>query len=313
MQDAHEFIILLLSWLHDDLNAVTTTGELPPRPPAEGLPNIKAGEAAWCDFQRYNSSIVTQLFHGLHKSTLLCTGCGSESVTFETFSLLSLPLAMGKSNLTQCLDEYLRGDLITDWTCPKCQCRCDVHKKLDLWWLPPIVILHLKRFSFAGGTARKNHAQVTFPLRDLDLSRLAVGSHPNTYRLVYDLYGVVEHHGSQDGGHYTAYSFNHPADSWFFMDDSKVRECSAASVRDATAYLLCYRARERHAPEGVFTGDDGAKSTAPAHGEWRTALAGSSTIRAPPPSRWRGGTANSAATRFDSAPTRTADLGHGGG
>ncbi|XP_043188368.1 ubiquitin carboxyl-terminal hydrolase 11-like isoform X2 [Amphibalanus amphitrite] len=247
MHDAHEFIILLLEWLHDDLNIAAAAGAPPQRPSADNLPDHEAGEAVWRQFRRANDSIVTRLFHGLQKSTLLCTACGFESATFETFSLLSLPLPLpsaGRASLYHCLDQYVRGDLTNDWSCPKCRRRHDVYKKLDLWRLPPVVILHLKRFSFAGSTARKAHAQVSFPLRDLDLSQLAIGPHPDSHSLVYDLYGVVEHHGSQHSGHYTAYCFNHPAASWLFIDDTVVKESSAASVRDATAYLLCYNARE---------------------------------------------------------------------
>ena len=62
--------------------------------------------------------------------------------------------------------------------------------------------------------------------------------------MVYDLYGVMEHHGSQHSGHYTAYCFSQPAASWFFIDDTQVKEITAARVGNSTAYLLCYSARE---------------------------------------------------------------------
>ena len=247
MHDAHEFTILLLEWLHDDLNVAAVATAPPPATPADGLPAFEAAENVWRQFQRVNNSIVTRLFYGLQKSTLLCTACGFESATFETFSLLSLPLAAatgGHRSLYHCLDQYVCGDLITDWTCPKCRRRHDAYKKLDLWRLPPVIILHLKRFSFANNTARKDYAQVAFPLRDLDLSQLAIGPHPGSHSMVYDLYGVVEHHGSQHSGHYTAFCFNQAAASWFSTNDTIVRESTAARVKDATAYLLCYSVRE---------------------------------------------------------------------
>ena len=247
MHDAHEFIILLLEWLHDELNVAAAASARPTTPASTDLTASETAETVWRQFQRVNDSIVTRLFHGLQKSTLLCTACGFESVTFETFSLLSLPLAeppVDCGSLYHCLEQYVRGDLITDWTCPKCQCCHDAHKKLDLCRLPPVLILHLKSFSFAGNATRKTHVQVSFPLRDLDLSQLAIGTHPS-HSLVYDLYGVVEHHGSQHRGHYTAYCFNQPAASWFSMNDNAVRESSAGKVKDATAYLLCYHARDR--------------------------------------------------------------------
>ena len=229
-------------WLHDDLKVELLATEPPQTPPDTYLLDFEAGEAAWRQFKTMNDSIVTRLFHGLQRSTLLCTVCGFESATFETFSVLSLPLAIGGS-LRHCLDQYVRGDLITDWRCSKCRRQQDVYKKLNLWRLPPVVIFHLKRFGFSGGTARKVHAQVTFPLRDLDLSQLAIGPHPNTHSMVYDLFGVVEHHGSQHSGHYTAYCFNQPAASWFFTNDTVVKESPTHNVREATAYILYYKAR----------------------------------------------------------------------
>ena len=51
------------------------------------------------------------------KSTLLCTACRFESATFETFSLLLLPIVVpveGMCSLYHCLDQYVRDNLITD-------------------------------------------------------------------------------------------------------------------------------------------------------------------------------------------------------
>ena len=205
MLDAHEFMILLLEWIHDDLSIGLTAEGPPPRSPAADLSNFEAGEAAWWQFRQHDDSIVSRLFHGLQKSTLLSTVCRYESADFETFSVLSLPIVVpveGMCSLYHCLDQYVRGDLITDWTCPKCRQRRDAHQKLWIWRLPPVIIFHLKRFSFIGGAARKSHLQVSFPLHDLDLSQLVTGPQTDTHSLVYDLYGVVEHHSSQQSGHY---------------------------------------------------------------------------------------------------------------
>ena len=132
------------------------------------------------------------------------------------------------------IQEYVRGDLITDCSCPKCR-QSHVFKKLDIWRLPPVLILHLRRFSFAGSITRKAHSQVSFPPSDLVPSQLAIGLHPDTHGMVYDLYGVVEHHGSQHSGHYTAYCLNQSAASWFFISDNQVKKGTAARVCDPTA------------------------------------------------------------------------------
>ena len=243
MHDAHEFMIFLLGWLHDDLNVVAAAALSPPspQPPPEDQSDSESAENAWRLFQRANDSIEARLFHGLQKSALHCTSCGYESATFETFSLLSLPLAAGAAgDIYSCLEQYVRGDLVSDWCCPQCSRVQDTCKKLDLWRLPQVVILHLKRFGFANGTTRKAYGQVSFPLRDLDLGQLVIGRHPDFHGLTYDLYGVIQHHGSHRSGHYTAFCYNKPAERWFLADDSTVKETTTDRVKDASAYILCY-------------------------------------------------------------------------
>ena len=63
----------------------------------------------------------------------------------------------------------------------------------------------------------------------------SVNTPTHTVWCMYNLYGVVEHHGSQHSGHYTAYCFNQSAANWFFINDTVVKESPARSVRDANA------------------------------------------------------------------------------
>ena len=129
---------------------------------------------------------------GLQKPTLPCTAGGCESVASAPFSLLSLPLSVPKmdrdSPLPEHMHTYIRGDAITDWTCPLCQCRHHAHRKADLWWPPPVVILRLKRFSFAGSTACNTDKQVSSPWRISTESAVTIGPHADTKSLVLELF-----------------------------------------------------------------------------------------------------------------------------
>ncbi|XP_070568961.1 ubiquitin carboxyl-terminal hydrolase 16-like [Ptychodera flava] len=81
-------------------------------------------------------------------------------------------------------------------------------KQLLIHHPPPILTLHLKRFQQAGYSLRKVNRHVDFPLM-LDLAPFSsenckdVADSEN--RICYSLYGVVEHSGRLQGGHYTAY------------------------------------------------------------------------------------------------------------
>lgn len=77
---------------------------------------------------------------------------------------------------------------------------------------PAVLILHLKRFQvYPRYMFRKLQKTVTFPFV-LDLASFCVSkvkTLPNVKRtqkkLLYSLYGIVEHSGGMHGGHYTAY------------------------------------------------------------------------------------------------------------
>ena len=75
--------------------------------------------------------------------------------------------------------------------------------------LPPVLVLHIKRFKFKGTAREKLTTNVTFPLRDLQLTQFvseeaqASGGGQEGSQS-YDLFAVSHHYGNMVGGHYTA-------------------------------------------------------------------------------------------------------------
>ncbi|KAL6034337.1 hypothetical protein STEG23_034957, partial [Scotinomys teguina] len=83
----------------------------------------------------------------------------------------------------------------------------NARKQLLISAVPAILILHLKRFHQAGLSLRKVNRHVDFPLT-LDLAPFCAATCKNINvgeKVLYGLYGIVEHSGSMRGGHYTAY------------------------------------------------------------------------------------------------------------
>nr|XP_045367702.1 ubiquitin carboxyl-terminal hydrolase 45 isoform X3 [Camelus bactrianus] len=83
----------------------------------------------------------------------------------------------------------------------------NARKQLLISAVPAILILHLKRFHQSGLTLRKVNRHVDFPSM-LDLAPFCSAACKDVSvgdKVVYGLYGVVEHSGSMRGGHYTAY------------------------------------------------------------------------------------------------------------
>ena len=98
-----------------------------------------------------------------------------------------------------CKTEVMDGDNM--WYCSSCACPVRALKKIEVWKVPPMLIVHLKRFG--GSDGGKIQAPVTFPLADLDASKF-LRSPGGTGNTAYDCYAVALHHGTAGGGHYTA-------------------------------------------------------------------------------------------------------------
>jgi len=82
---------------------------------------------------------------------------------------------------------------------------------MDLFKLPPILIVHLKRFlkndheySFFRNASRKITELVDFPITSLDMSEYLINEEEKKKDCIYDLFGVSNHMGKLHGGHYTA-------------------------------------------------------------------------------------------------------------
>ena len=63
--------------------------------------------------------------------------------------------------------------------CSKCKDFCSSTKHMRIWRLPPIMIIHLKRFQFTQHFRRKLRNMVVFPVEGLDLSRIVVSDDGN--------------------------------------------------------------------------------------------------------------------------------------
>jgi len=62
------------------------------------IPDETAANMAWKDYNNSNKSVIVKLFGGQQRSSLQCSACGKESVTFEPFFNLSLPIPQSSNN-----------------------------------------------------------------------------------------------------------------------------------------------------------------------------------------------------------------------
>ncbi|KAI8375932.1 uncharacterized protein BYT42DRAFT_499011 [Radiomyces spectabilis] len=119
------------------------------------------------------------------------------------------PSAKKVVTLSDCLDEFMKEEQLGQedlWYCPRCRQHQRASKKFDLWRLPEIMVVHLKRFSHSRTWRDKIDAYIDFPLDGLDLTERVLSiSNPEDVadedRLIYDLFAVDNHYGGMGGGH----------------------------------------------------------------------------------------------------------------
>ncbi|CAO2651374.1 Nn.00g039440.m01.CDS01 [Neocucurbitaria sp. VM-36] len=147
--------------------------------------------------------------------------------------------------LEECFTESSKSEVLSEdnaWYCNRCKELRRATKTLDIWTVPDILIIHLKRFSGHRSFRDKIEELVDFPVEGLDLSG-KVGF-PEGKDLTYDLFAVDNHYGGLGGGHYTATAQNFFDKQWYDYNDSIVSRCdSGQKAVTRAAYLLFYRRR----------------------------------------------------------------------
>ncbi|KAK7257573.1 hypothetical protein RIF29_31634 [Crotalaria pallida] len=144
-------------------------------------------------------------------------------------------------SLYKCLEAFLQEEPLGPedmWYCPNCKEHRQASKKLDLWRLPEVLVIHLKRFQYSRFMKNKLETYVDFPVDNLDLSTYIAYGNGKSHR--YMLYAISNHYGSMGGGHYTAF-VHHGGDQWYDFDDSHVHPISKEKIKSGAAYVLFYR------------------------------------------------------------------------
>jgi ubiquitin carboxyl-terminal hydrolase 4/11 len=197
-----------------DLSDVATENE-----EVVDAPLVKLGEAIICDWepQQFES-----LFDGQDENDTF-RGVDTWSVMEqlhdpELEAKQAKRAARKKTGITleECFAETAKGEILSEdneWYCNRCKERRLANKKLEIWTVPDILVIHLKRFSAHRGLRDKIDVLVDFPTENLDLKDW-VGL-PEGKNTVYDLFAVDNHYGGLGGGHYTAFAQNFYDQKWY--------------------------------------------------------------------------------------------------
>ena len=146
-----------------------------------------------------------------------------------------------KQNIFECLNFFCQEEQLkkgNEWYCKNCKNHVLPKKKIEIYYLPKILIICFKRFiKDSLYSWEKNDEDVDFPINNFDMKDFIIG--PDKDHSIYDLFAVSQHYGSTGSGHYTAVCKNN--NKWYDYDDSSVTETSPRAALTSAAYVLLYR------------------------------------------------------------------------
>lgn len=197
-------------------------------------------------------SPISRMFDGKVRSVLTIPG-SKTSIVLEPYRALPLDI---QPDSVRTIEDALRHLTVPEeisgvWS-PGRGAFVDATKQVFIEMLPPILVLHLKRFVYDEvGGVQKSCKTVAYGHRlSLDPATLSAPLRRASASPEYALFGVVYHHGRlATGGHYTASVLRQDGSGWMHIDDTYARAIPAEDVLRADlcdegttspAYLLFY-------------------------------------------------------------------------
>ena len=233
--DTQEFCRILLEDMNSELNTVKY------KPKYKEL-DTRNKDKRTCDkefddlFRSRESSIVMDSFYGQIINIFTCT-CEYQTYSFQ--KILDLPLLMGdNNNIYDLLEEYFRDEKIMFETkCEKCGKKRTHLKETRISQPPNILILSFQRINWR--TKRKNSCSISFE-EELDIKKFIDRDCGHSKECRYTLYGIGNHSGNIDFGHYYAYIKLNDK-TWYEFNDSTVRKIGYIDTNSKTVYTLFYK------------------------------------------------------------------------
>ena len=248
-QDAEEFLTCLLDGLSHDMRfLVNFASSYQETQGIEEFPySVKYKD---CNIEGTKTPVQHML---LGKTRSCITTEHGESVTFQVFQSIQLEITSSKiSSISDAMTEHFRSENLEGYVSPFTNEITRASKHMEIESLPPILILHLKRFTHDQSAVDdfvKNSKQIEFELQlVIDGTMLSPDCkqvNDRNYRLI----AIVHHKGNQaSNGHYISDIFHPVLKTWIRCDDGILMPRDEKSVTDPsaynTAYLLFYQRSE---------------------------------------------------------------------
>lgn len=185
------------------------------------------------------TTLVHKIFGGKLRSRVTCERCNHNSDTYDTILDLSLDVRKShNSTVATALEHFTSTDHLNGtekYRCEKCKMSVNATKRFTIHQAPPVLTIHLKRFTLTGQKITK---QIGFG-EELNLNKNVLSEGQPMQK--YKLHAVIHHHGGgPNSGHYIASVRGSSGKRWYEMNDSSVQALRGAPVNSSSAYVLFY-------------------------------------------------------------------------
>jgi ubiquitin carboxyl-terminal hydrolase 8 len=231
--DANDYFYFIIESFHNSLNMLDSNIVIPKT-------QYKFINEYIEEIEKKDSSIISLLF----QSCLLYNYVNLDNKNIKEFHKiehgytieLSIPNTSNKNiNIYDCFNETFKDDILENenaWFDDKTNTKKNVIKQTRICYLPPILVIHLKRWI---NYTNKNTKIIGCPF-ELNLSPFLFDS--SIYKS-YDLIGVINHVGNIFGGHY--FSYIKKKDEWYCCDDTNSKKINEREIINSSNYCLFFR------------------------------------------------------------------------
>ena len=250
--DPHEFLAYILDKMHNaKSSAVNITIPQALMDSDEDIYHRKYLEHLKSRYEKDFSYFVMNLYYYII-NVVECSHCGNQSIEVSPNDVLCLPLPGDwqkrggrEIDLDECLNEMFKVEMI-DYKCEKCGNQKDNRLDKKILTKPKTIIIKLKRYAQIGSDIIKVGNMINYPA-ELNIDQYHCGQDLGTYKL----YGVINHIGNMNFGHYYSYVNDNPGggsdgcgaftDQWYECNDEDVQQISMHKVlQSSNAYILFY-------------------------------------------------------------------------
>jgi len=264
-EDAEEFLTCLLNGLSDEMQELIKLADDQEKEVEEEDVEEEQQEGDWQEVGAKGKSCVTRRVAGTDNLVTpmqalalgMCRSCvkvegKDSSATLQPFYTLQLDIQdRDIQSVTDALLTNFASEKLDGFVCGKTKQEVEATRSLSLEELPPVLILHLKRFVYdaATGGVQKIMKPVDFSV-DLEINKSILSAECRSTTTAkhrqYKLFSVVCHNGREaTKGHYVTDVFHTGYSTWLHCDDGIVQptaeELVVAPGSNSTPYILFYR------------------------------------------------------------------------